>query len=117
MSAEAATPQQLTALELAVLKQGLSLDTALRNTAVIQIGRVVEALEAETTRLLEQTAALEPLDTAAALRIGKTWRQILPLALRLQAQDPSPPSAAAAVAVRPSLAALIAAEENEDDPE
>ena len=114
MSVEIPTKRELTALERAVFKQGLTLDAALREAAVTQIGRVVEALEAETTRLLGQTADLGPLDTAAALRVGRTWRQILPLALRLQAEE-SPTEPPAPEPAPPSLAAQIAAAESDDE--
>jgi hypothetical protein len=118
VSVEIPTERQLTALELAVFKRGLSLDAALRKAAVTQIGRVVEALEAETTRLLEQTADLGPLDTAAALRVGRTWRQILPLALRLHAQEApteQPPPEPATPSLAAQIAARTAAEESDED--
>ncbi len=110
----APTSRELSALERAVFDRGLPLDAALRDAALSQIGRVIEALEAETARLLDQTAALEPLDTAAALRVGRTWRQILPTALLLQAEAAPHPDAVPEPATPPGLAARIAAEQNDD---
>lgn len=107
------TLRELAALERAMLAKALTPDAELRNTARAQIGRVIEALDAETARLLAQTAALEPLDTAAALRVGRTWRQILPTALLL-AEDLPRPSAEPEPATPPGLAARIAAEQDND---
>lgn len=93
-----------TALERAVAN-GKSLPDALRDASVQQLGRLVESLDAEVDRLERS----EPLDTAAALRVAKTWRQLLPL---MQMHERTAPPEPAQPAPKPlSLAQRIARDE------
>lgn len=98
-----------TALERAV-ENGKSLPDALRDASVRQLGQLVEALDAEVERLKQS----DPLDTAAALRIAKTWRQLLPI---MQMHERTAPPAPEQPARAPlSLAQRIAAEQEHPEP-
>ncbi|HUR86956.1 MAG TPA: hypothetical protein VMY78_16605 [Solirubrobacteraceae bacterium] len=86
-----------------MLDEGLSLPAALRSATLEQLGLLMVALGAEVDRI----AKTEPLDTVAALRVARAYRQLVPV---MEMSDPEPEPAAEESKPR-SLAEEIAAAE------
>ena len=76
-----------TSIERAVLGDGLTIAAAVKKGAVDQIGRLVDALDAEVTRIAESDG---PLDVAAAHRVARTWRQLVPIMEMQERAAPGP---------------------------
>lgn len=108
--------RERTALERAVLDDGLTIREAIREEAVTQLGLILQALHTETTRLEQETTPDQPLDTGATLRVVRIWRQIVLVSHKLDENPSEAPPDARDEAERPrGLAAQIAARGDYDD--
>ena len=84
---------------------GLSTAAAIRQAALEQVQRLMTTLDKELTRI-EQS---EPVDTTAALRIAKTYRQVGPAIEALERWERRAPDEAPPKPQPLGLAAQIAA--------